>query len=147
MVLHGSGHASIHFLTTPLSLGLEDGVRFPVSLVTMAFSKPDRCERNTRQLSNYGVGVCMQYGSLPRLREMPMPDIHIGHGNHNPNYTIHHTPVESNHKACQHPSPALGILWQENCIANSEFACPMMHPIPSGAIHFLAEHSVGSSSG
>ena len=54
MVLHRSGHASIY---CP-SISLKHGVRFPVSVqVTMAFSKADRRERNTKELSTMVYGV------------------------------------------------------------------------------------------
>ena len=78
MVSHRSGHASICYPSIPLSVGVKHGVRFPVSaqMVTMAFSKADRCERNTKELSiTYGVScivyVCSTHVQLCSMGVLP----------------------------------------------------------------------------
>ena len=71
------GHASINYYPIlPISFGVKDGVRFPVSAqVTMVFSKVDRCERNTKELSTtvYMCSTHMHLCSMGACPAMEMP--------------------------------------------------------------------------
>ena len=65
------GHASINYYPIlPITFGVKDGVRFPVS-----FSKVDRCERNTKELSTtvYMCSTHMHLCSMGACPAMEMP--------------------------------------------------------------------------
>ena len=137
MVSHRSGHASIYYPSIPLSVGVKDGVRFPVSAqVTMAFSKADRCERNTKELftTMYGVrcfwandkGIFEEGIGVVQVRPplmntyavwescpaMEMPWLI--------SISAPHSELEGSHKACQPLFPASRILRQKRSMENSE---------------------------